>query len=90
MGGSGARQHGADLESRPNPSRQHRLSWRLALVAIAGLLIAASAPLSARLLWPGTLTEQPVVLKPWDSFGALANHPERPGRLDASLRHAER
>jgi exosortase A len=38
--------------------------WGVILVATVGLLIVGSAPLSARLLWPGTPTEQPVILKP--------------------------
>jgi exosortase A len=38
---------------------------RVALVGMVGLLIVGSAPLSARLLWPGTVTERSVILKPW-------------------------
>jgi len=49
-------------------ARIHRGStptWRVAAVAMIGLVVAASAPLSAALLWPGTQTDRSAVLKPW-------------------------
>jgi EpsI family protein len=61
--------HRQRSSSTPGSNTTAAPAWRLALVTGAGLLIAASGPLSATWLWPETQTEQSVALKPWDVSG---------------------